>query len=43
MPMLTPRAEANPLKKSFTIDGALSNKLSQQFYDLKDKIYYAKK
>jgi len=42
MPLTTPKAESNPFAKAFTIDSVTSNKVTQQFYDKKDEIYYAK-
>ena len=42
LPLLTPAAERNAFVKGFTIDSAQSNKLSNEFYELKDDLTYAK-
>ena len=42
LPLLTPKAEQNPLEKAFTIDTTLSNKLSDEFYELYDEAKYKK-
>jgi hypothetical protein len=42
LPLTTPKAERNPFVKAFSIDGVLSNEISQKFYDKKDEIYYAR-
>lgn len=40
LPLLTPAAERNALAKAFTIDSNRQNKLSSEFYDLKDELTY---
>lgn len=40
MPMLTPRAETNPMKKAFVTDSVTQNKISEDFYRAKDEIMY---
>ena len=42
LPLLTPRAEQNPLVKQFTIDPKLNNKISNDFYDTLEKAQYEK-
>lgn len=40
MPMMTPRAETNPMKKAFVADSVTQNKISEDFYRAKDEIMY---
>lgn len=42
LPLLTPRAEQNPLIKAFTVDSVSSNRISGDFYDAGDAITYAR-
>jgi len=42
LPLMTPRAEVSPVKKSFVLDSTMSNKISQNFYDKMDEIRYEK-
>lgn len=42
IPFMTDSAERNPLEKAFKIDSAISNKVSQEFYDKMDEVYFAK-
>jgi hypothetical protein len=38
IPLTTPKAEVHPFAKAFTIDGATTNRISQDFYDKKTEI-----
>lgn len=42
MPLLTPKAETNPLKKAFVVDSVTQNRISNDFYNAKQEITYNK-
>ena len=42
LPLMTPRAEQNPIVKQFVIDPKLNNKISFEFYNALDKAKFAK-
>lgn len=42
LPMMTKKAESNPVTKAFVIDSTLSNKISKNFYNAFDEVKYAK-
>jgi len=42
LPLLTPRAERNPLASAFTLSSKASNRLNSDFYDTLDTLTYTK-
>lgn len=38
LPLMTPRAERNPFISAFVVDGALSNKISREFYQRRTEL-----
>lgn len=42
LPLMTPKAQNNPIKKAFTIDPVMNSKISNDFYKQLDELTFAK-